>query len=242
MAKLFCSEVLFQVANRTVQIRGGRGYETAPSLRARGEKPWPVERLFREARLNTIVEGTSEIMRLFIAREALDPHLQRIGALAEPGASLGAKLKAMLRGAVHYPPWFLSTWWPGFGAPEGVPTRLRSHWSWTRRQVKRLSRRITYAMARHRANLEYRQGWLGRMVDEAVDLTAMSLCIARAGSRGDDGSVDLADLFCRHARSRIRERHHTPTALDRKGSYVAKMLLEGKYLDLEAGIVAEETE
>jgi alkylation response protein AidB-like acyl-CoA dehydrogenase len=242
MAKLFCSEVIFQVAHRTVQIRGGRGYETATSLRARGEKPWPVERLFREARLNSIVEGASEIMRLFIAREALDPHLQRIGALAEPGASLGAKLKAMLRGAVHYPPWFLSTWWPGFGAPQGIPGPLRGHWAWTRRQVKRLSRRITYAMARHRANLEYRQGWLGRMVDEAVDLTAMSLCIARAGSRGDDGSVDLADLFCRHARSRIRERHHTPTALDRKGSYVAARLLEGKYLDLEKGIVAEEAE
>ncbi len=239
MAKLFCSEVLFQVANRTVQIRGGRGYEKAESLRARGEKDWPVERLFREARLNPIVEGTSEIMRLFIAREALDPHLQRVGALAEPGASFGAKFKAALRGAVHYPPWFLSTWWPGFGAPAGIPGPLRSHWTWTRRQVKRLSRRITYAMARWRADLEFRQGWLGRMVDEAVDLTAMSLCIARAASRGDEGSTDLADLFCRHARARIHERHHTPTALDRKAALVAARLLEGKYTDLEQGIVSE---
>ena len=241
MAKLFCSEVVFQVANRTVQIRAGRGYETAESLRARGERPWPVERLFREARLNTIVEGTSEIMRLFIAREALDPHLRRVGALAEPGASFGAKLKAALRGAVYYPPWFLSTLWPGIGAPAGVPARLRGHWAWTRRQVKRLSRRITYAMARWQAKLEYRQGWLGRMVDEAVDLTAMSLCIARAASRGNDGSVDLADLFCRHARSRIRERHHTPTALDRTGATVAARLLQGRYLDLEQGIVSEES-
>ncbi len=240
MAKLFCSEVLVQVAHRTMQVRGGRGYEKPRSLRARGERDWPVERLYREARLNTIVEGTSEIMRLFIAREALDPHLQRVGALAEPGASFGAKLKALLRGAVHYPPWYLSTWWPGFGAPAGVPGALRGHWGWTRRQVKRLSRRITYAMARWQAKLEYRQGWLGRMVDEAVDLTAMSLCIARAGSRGDEGSIELADLFCRHARARIHERHHTPSSLDQRGSVVAAHLLKGKYLDLEQGIVSED--
>ncbi len=239
MAKLFCSEVLFKITDRTVQIRGGRGYEKPESLRARGEKPWPVERLFREARLNTIVEGTSEIMRLFIAREALDPHLQRVGALAEPGSSFGAKLKAMGRGAAHYPLWYLSTWWPGIGAPAGIPPELRGHWAWSRRQVKRLSRRITYAMGRWRARLERRQGWLGRMVDEAVDLTAMSLSISRAASRGDRGSIELADLFCRHARSRIRERHHTPTALDRKASEVAAHLLLGHYTDLERGIVAE---
>jgi len=242
MAKLFCSEVLCRITDRTVQIRGGRGYEKAASLSARGEVPWPVERLYREARLNTIVEGTSEIMRLFIAREALDPHLRRIGALAEPGASFGAKAKAAWRGLIHYPPWFASTWWPGFGAPEGVPPALRGHWTWTRRQVKRLSRRITYAMARWRARLEHRQGWLGRMVDEAVDLTAMSLAIARAASRGDEGSIELAELFCRHARARIHERHHTPTTLDRKGAAVAAHLLDCRYLDLEQGIAAESPE
>ncbi len=239
MAKLFCSEVLCRIADRTVQIRGGRGYEKAESLRARGEVPWPVERIYREARLNTIVEGTSEIMRLFIAREALDPHLTRVGALAEPGASLGAKAKAACRGAAHYPLWFVSTLWPGFGAPAGIPPALRGHWGWTRRQVKRLARRITYAMARWRARLERRQGWLGRMVDEAVDLTAMSLAIARAASRGDEGSIELADLFCRHARARIHERHHTPTALDRKGADLAARLLAGRYLDLEDGIATE---
>ncbi len=239
MAKLFCSEVVFQIADRTMQIRAGRGYETSDSLRARGVRAWPVERIFREARLNKIVEGTSEIMRLFIAREALDPHLERLGALTQPESSLGAKAQALLRGAGHYPLWFLATLWPGIGAPDAVPAPLRGHWGWMRRQVKRLARRITYAMVRHRAELEHRQGWLGRMVDEAVDLTAMALAMARAGSRGDEGSTELADLFCRHARSRIRERHHTPTRLDRAGAEVASNLLKDRYLDLERGIVKE---
>ena len=240
MAKLFCSEVLFNIADRTMQIRAGRGYETPASLRARGVEDWPVERIFREARLNRIVEGTSEIMRLFIAREALDPHLQRLGALALPGASFGEKVKALGRGALHYPLWFLTTWWPGIGAPAGIPPRLVRHWGWMRRQVKRLARRITYAMVRHRAELEHRQGWLGRMVDEAVDLTAMALVMGRAASRGDAASAELAELFCRHARRRVRERHHTPQRLDRVGATVAEGVLADRYLDLESGIMPDE--
>jgi len=61
MAKLFASEAAMKAATKAVQIHGGAGYITE----------FPVERIFRDAKLTEIGEGTSEIQRMVIAREIL---------------------------------------------------------------------------------------------------------------------------------------------------------------------------
>ena len=61
MAKYYASEVAVKVANEAVQIFGGNGYT----------KEFPVEKFYRDAKLCTIGEGTSEIQKIVIARETL---------------------------------------------------------------------------------------------------------------------------------------------------------------------------
>ena len=68
LAKLFAASAAWEVADLALQLRGGRGYETADSQRARGEKPEPVERLLRDARGLRVIEGSDDALRGAIAR------------------------------------------------------------------------------------------------------------------------------------------------------------------------------
>jgi alkylation response protein AidB-like acyl-CoA dehydrogenase len=61
-AKLFASDIAMECASESVQIHGGYGYS----------KEYKVERLFRDAKINQIFEGTNQIQRLVIARKLLE--------------------------------------------------------------------------------------------------------------------------------------------------------------------------
>jgi hypothetical protein len=243
MCKQFCSECFWQIASETLQIRSGRGYETAESLRGRGEPGVPIERALRDSRINMIFEGTSEIMRLFISREALDPHLTRAGAVLNPKAPLSAKLADGLKAGLFYLGWYPKLWNP---FPRGIQVhrRLAPHLAFVELASRKLARSLFHAMARYQAALEKKQALLSRFVEVGCELFAMAAACARADAlatrHGDrcQGVIELADLFCLDSRVRVKElfrnirRNH-----DRETYRLAQRVLEGEYAWLEEGAV-----
>jgi alkylation response protein AidB-like acyl-CoA dehydrogenase len=243
LAKLYASEMAWKVADELVQIRGGRGYETAASLAARGERGVPAEQVLRDVRINRIFEGSTEIMHLLIAREAVDAHLTVAGELIDPSLDNRTKARAAVKAGGFYARW-LPTLVAGSGNRPGSYTEfgpLAQHLRYVERTSRKLARSTFYGMSRWQGKLEHRQGFLGRIVDVGAELFAITATCIRAREESADlglRPVEIADTFCHQARLRA-------DALfdqlwdnnDSRDVRLAHYLLEGRYTFLEEGIL-----
>jgi len=228
MAKLWGTEAGWRAADSTMQIKGGRGYETADSLRARGDKPDPIERLLRDCRINTIFEGSTEIMHLFIAREALDPHLRRGAAALDTRKASGERLSAAMKAGLFYAKWYPVRWIP---LPSTLPHDLDPELARGMRSVAKLSRKLArtlfHAMARNGPKLERRQLLLSRLVDIGSELLAMSAAAAYAHALGDAEARQTAAFVCRRGKCRVEALFRGAANFpDREAYRLAKGLLE----------------
>lgn len=243
LAKLWNTEAAWRVADETMQIRGGRGYETAESLERRGEFPVPMERVLRDLRINTIFEGSSEIMRLLIAREAVDAHLRVAGDLIKPDLPTKEKLSAFPNIAKHYATWYPQQW-NGFRKPRYEEFgELARHMRFVESSSRKLARSTFHAMVRFGPKLEKKQMVLFRMVDVGAELFAMSAACTRAQwmlqkNPHDESPVRMADLFCRISRRRVNGLFAEVFHNDDSHTYkVAREVLEGEYTWLESGTI-----
>jgi hypothetical protein len=246
IAKLYASELGWQVIDELMQIRGGRGYETAESLKARGEKPVAVEQQMRDMRINRIFEGSTEIMHLLIAREAVDKHLEVAGEILEGDGGLGEKAKVAVGAAKFY-----STWLPqltvGKGQRPGAFDEfgpLAGHLRFAERSSRKLARSTFYAMTRWQAKLERKQAVLGRIVDIGAELMAIASAAVYAQTIGREHperaeqALELADLFCKQARRRVDSLFDALWHNDDDDAYgTAQKVLDGRYEWLEEGIL-----
>jgi hypothetical protein len=248
LAKLYCSEMASKIADELVQIRGGRGYETAASLAARGERGVPAEQMVRDMRINRIFEGSSEIMRLFIAREAVDAHLSAAGEVIDPQLPAARRARAAARASGFYARW-LPTLLTGEGQRPGAYGEfgpLAAHMRYVERASRKLARATFYGMTRWQGRLERKQGFLGRIVDIGAELFAMSAACVRAqmdmtadgGTGRAAAAAELAGLFCTQARLRADELFgQLWSNSDAADSALARRVLAGRYTWLEDGII-----
>jgi 3-hydroxyacyl-CoA dehydrogenase/alkylation response protein AidB-like acyl-CoA dehydrogenase/enoyl-CoA hydratase/carnithine racemase len=244
MCKLWGSEMAWRIVDDTMQLRGGRGYETAESLQARGDESVPVERFMRDCRINTIFEGSSEIMRLFVAREALDPHLKIAAAALDSRLPLPKRLRAAFKAGCFYAGWYSRQWLPfnAVNIPD-LDARLKKHMRYAARTSRKLARALFHAMVRFGPKLERQQVLLGRFVDIGAELFAITATCLRAQAlmkdKGNSAEVrEVADYFCNSARLRIarlfRDLHHNA---DNQGYRLAQKVLGGEQDRLKEGIL-----
>ena len=248
LAKLYCSEMASKIADELVQVRGGRGYETASSLAARGERGVPAEQMLRDMRINRIFEGSSEIMRLIIAARGggrapvRGRRAHRSRAAASPPRPRGCPGGRVLRQVAAHTG-------HGRGAAAGRYSEfgpLAAHLRYAERASRKLARATFYGMARWQGRLERKQGFLGRIVDIGAELFAISAACVRAqldataGSGTERGAAapELAGLFCAQARLRAEELFSQLWSnTDTADSALARRVLTGRYSWLEDGII-----
>jgi alkylation response protein AidB-like acyl-CoA dehydrogenase len=226
-----------------MQIRGGRGYETADSLRARGEKAIPVERMMRDSRINLIFEGSSEIMRLFIAREAVDAHFSIAFPIVAPESSFSTRIKALVKATPFYVTWYPARWIPSFRS-YGDFGKLAGHMRFADRTTRKLGRSLFHAMVRFGPKLERKQMVLFRAVDIGAELYAMAASCSRAvmlsSKLNQPEAIQLADAFCAESRERIAQLFRQLYGEHDEQLYtLARSVLQGEHAWLEQGLVDE---
>ncbi|GAB2983371.1 acyl-CoA dehydrogenase family protein [Saccharothrix stipae] len=239
LAKLYGSEMAWLVADELVQLRGGRGYETAASMAARGERGVPAEQVLRDLRINRIFEGSTEIMHLLIAREAVDAHLAVAGDIIDPEADAKRKGRALARAGGFY-----AKWLPTLVVGKGQVPRayaefgpLAGHLRFVERSSRKLARQTFYAMSRWQGRMERKQRFLARVVDIGAELFAISAVCVRAVSDGDR-ALGLADAFAAQARVRVEELFDRLWRnSDDSDLTLARHVLDGRLTWLEEGVL-----
>ena len=244
IAKMCNTEAGWRIVDDTLQIRGGRGYETAESLRARGEQPIPIERAMRDFRINLIFEGSSEIMRLFIAREAVDHHFKLAFEIVNPESTMKERLAALAKSTPFYVTWYPSRWVErGQLRSYGEFGKLATHVRYIERthapprplDLPRDGALRAQARAQADGALPRRRHRRRAVRDVRRVRARAHACASRASRKRST----LADAFCREARDRIKVHFDNLFGPNDAALYkVAMQVLRGEHAWLEQGIVS----
>ncbi len=199
IAKVFASELVWRATDEMVQVAGGRGFV----------KPYPYERMLRDARINRIFEGTNEVLRLFIGLNGIQgpaEKLKEIGtAMRRPLRNLGlvsGYAASRVRSSVL-----------GESAEMTVQLhdRLEEHGKYFVKHVGELKAATNRAILKYRKAIIERQLVVERLANMAIELYATACVLARTQRLIDERGVDacgrelaLCDLFCVEAGRRFR--------------------------------------
>ena len=226
MAKMWATEAYWTIIDNSMQMKGGRAYETDDSKIARGEKADGIERMFRDCRINLIFEGSSEIMRLILAREALDPHLKIAGDVLNSKVPIKKRLKAAVRAGLHYAWWYPKQWLPNLS--------LNKYHRFVKNKSKRLARTLFHSMLRYGPGLDKQQLLLGRITEIGTELFIIMAAVLKAESTHDKRDEELADAVFRNGKVKIKKIFASiGNNADQSNYKLGRKILDGVYKKVE---------
>ncbi len=226
MAKMWATEAYWTIIDNSMQMKGGRAYETDDSKLARGEEADGIERMFRDCRINLIFEGSSEIMRLILAREALDPHLKIAGDVLNSKVPIKKRLKAAVRAGLHYAWWYPKQWLPNLS--------LNKYHRFVKNKSKRLARTLFHSMLRYGPGLDKQQLLLGRITEIGTELFIIMAAVLKAESTHDNRDEELADAVFRNGKVKINKIFASiGNNADQSNYKLGRKILDGVYKKVE---------
>lgn len=241
-AKIIGSEWYWDVVNDLFQVRGGRGYMTVESQRKCGEQGIPVMRMLRDARINLVWEGTSEILRIWMAREALSPYIEKgIAFLQGPPSQ-------RVEASLYYARTALRSCLPSLHVRHNSKVFGEDNARWVR-FIESCSQSVTRATVaatlRHRQSLHKKQLLLQYLVNDSLLLFPMAATLwfsSQPEMRTKPGIRELASYFCQDMEEKLypassptrRIRGHKK---DRTVYKLAQSIMQGEYAWLEEGIL-----
>ncbi|MEK9141615.1 MAG: acyl-CoA dehydrogenase, partial [Nitrospirota bacterium] len=240
-AKIIGSEWYWEAVNDLFQVRGGRGFMTVESQRSIGEFSIPVMRMLRDARINMVWEGTSEILRIWMAREALAPYIEQ--GLAFLKGSPSGKFAALS----YYARMALRSRLP-YSTPSSSAGMFGDDYARWVRFIESSSRSLTRstlsATLRHRQGLQNKQILLQDLIDDSLAIFPMAAIIWYASQpemRTKSGICDLVTYFCEKMEDRLHALSSPKKRIrgNEKDSTVyrlSKAIMSGEYAWLEEGI------
>ncbi len=244
IAKMVCSERTIAFLKDAQILFGGIGYETADSKRFRGEAGFGIEQLVRDAEMYRIGEGATDILRPFVAREGLSPHLERAKRYFDEGLFGLRRMKELLVLLRFYVPWYWRLW-RRRPLPAHVPiqhAKVRPKLRYVEQASRKLARAILYAMVVQREAMRDDQGRQNRIEAIGEDL----LCIAAAAlyaekqeqTHRNGGEWDLADEVFEIAKGRVSQ-HILEIIFNRDATLqaIGKHALRGRFQGLSDGAI-----
>jgi len=196
MCKVFATDILWDNVNEILQMAGGIGYS----------QEYPYERYLRDSRINTIFEGTNEILRIFIALAGVQErgeYLKKMGkALKDPIKGFGL----ITDYAVHYMKERLTT-----GRIREVHESLKEAKARFEEYAKNLHITTERVLMRYGKEIIQKEMIQNRLANAAIDLFGMIACISRVesdiqskGVNNCENDILLCNVFCEKAWRRIR--------------------------------------